>query len=434
MAKNTQNKKQNELDKLYATTDVTPDNNPLVNNERKEDVAAGQSPKKAPADQDGRGREKGKQGKGAHEYDRLVATGAPDEKAKSERHPKRPEKKEKHSFNMEAYDKLYANTDVTSGNNPLVHPDWQERSRSARPMDPKRAPIDNDPYFRHERGAIPRGRQSRYEAYDRMMRQDGIWGPEDGRMPQRGYRELEDDFAEAKAHAKETIERNVERGKERAQAYADVAEERFRSFKDEAQDRYYEARDRFEDAYGTAKDELYSGAREARARWASFYGEAEDRLSAFAEDAQDKWGDVKEAYNEKVHSFRMHADGEEDTFIEKSAIESLTKEAIAEVDGILGLADGLRGQLAAAVGYDASAGIAVRGKEKPLLVLKLILEYGAPGPHVLKQLRQVLKERLKETLDLELDAIQVEVVDVMTQGAYARAEAEKERLRNNRPW
>ena len=105
--------------------------------------------------------------------------------------------------------------------------------------------------------------------------------------------------------------------------------------------------------------------------------------------------------------------------IDEKAVKKMAGEAIYKADGVLGVAGGITDVLKS--GDDITKGITVSlgAGNKVSVSARLVMEYGKNVPDVIQNVSDALRDTLSTMASLEVDALNLEVADIMTEREYA---------------
>lgn len=134
----------------------------------------------------------------------------------------------------------------------------------------------------------------------------------------------------------------------------------------------------------------------------------------------------------EMNEMNMNATGgatpmPQDMKIDDKAIKKMTGEAVAQVDGVLGLEGGLTDMLKSS--DDVTKGLTVtlgeEGKTAKVSA-KIITEYGKNIPEIVMNVQNQVQQTLMSMAGLTVEKVEVEVTDTMTPEDY-QAKANKGR-------
>lgn len=113
-------------------------------------------------------------------------------------------------------------------------------------------------------------------------------------------------------------------------------------------------------------------------------------------------------------------------------LAKITKKVVAKVDGVLDLQGGILNSITSTFSneQDSTSGISINQSNDTCLVeLSMILEYGKKANEVFKEVDRLVKNEIYELTGVKVQAVKLEIVDLLTKEEFAKKKQEKEENR-----
>ena len=113
-------------------------------------------------------------------------------------------------------------------------------------------------------------------------------------------------------------------------------------------------------------------------------------------------------------------------------LAKITKKVVAKVDGVLDLQGGILNSITSTFSneQDSTSGISINQSNDTCLVeLSMILEYGKKANEVFKEVDRLVKNEIYELTGVKVQAVKLEIVDLLTKEEFAKKKQEKEEIR-----
>lgn len=113
-------------------------------------------------------------------------------------------------------------------------------------------------------------------------------------------------------------------------------------------------------------------------------------------------------------------------------LAKITKKVIAKVDGVLDLQGGILNSITSTFSneQESTSGISINQSNDTCLVeLSMILEYGKKANEVFKEVDRLVKNEIYELTGVKVQAVKLEIVDLLTKEEFAKKKQEKEENR-----
>lgn len=113
-------------------------------------------------------------------------------------------------------------------------------------------------------------------------------------------------------------------------------------------------------------------------------------------------------------------------------LAKITKKVVAKVDGVLDLQGGILNSITSTFSneQDSTSGISINQSNDTCLVeLSMILEYGKKANEVFKEVDRLVKKEVYELTGVKVQAVKLEIVDLLTKEEFAKKKQEKEEIR-----
>ena len=121
--------------------------------------------------------------------------------------------------------------------------------------------------------------------------------------------------------------------------------------------------------------------------------------------------------------------------VSDKVLAKITKKVVDKVDGVLDLQGGILNTLAKTFTNEDShsKGISITQQGKDALVeAGIVLEYGKKAEAVFNQLEKTIKDEVKTLTGVNVKAVKVNIVDILTREEYQKQQQdEKKDLENN---
>ncbi|MDO5044552.1 MAG: Asp23/Gls24 family envelope stress response protein [Coriobacteriia bacterium] len=141
---------------------------------------------------------------------------------------------------------------------------------------------------------------------------------------------------------------------------------------------------------------------------------ADDKLSISVtkDESLSKQNPVEDQTNESLE-------------FDDSVLEKIVAITVQEVDGIIEMKGGILSAIQEGLGgIDLTKGVDVELIDnKAEINLSVIIEYGKQVPKIFAELKKVISQNLKEMTGLDLRALNVRVVDVLTREEIAKRQS-----------
>ncbi len=113
-------------------------------------------------------------------------------------------------------------------------------------------------------------------------------------------------------------------------------------------------------------------------------------------------------------------------------LAKITKKVVAKVDGVLDLQGGILNSITSTFSneQESTSGISINQSNDTCLVeLSMILEYGKKANEVFKEVDRLVKKEVYELTGVKVQAVKLEIVDLLTKEEFAKKKQEKEEIR-----
>ncbi len=113
-------------------------------------------------------------------------------------------------------------------------------------------------------------------------------------------------------------------------------------------------------------------------------------------------------------------------------LAKITKKVVAKVDGVLDLQGGILNSITSTFSneQESTSGISINQSNDTCLVeLSMILEYGKKANEVFKEVDRLVKNEIYELTGVKVQAVKLEIVDLLTKEEFAKKKQEKEENR-----
>lgn len=119
--------------------------------------------------------------------------------------------------------------------------------------------------------------------------------------------------------------------------------------------------------------------------------------------------------------------------VSDKVLAKITKKVVDKVDGVLDLQGGILNSITSTFSNEenSTSGISINQEESTCLVeASLILEYGKKAAQVFNELDKLIKNEVYELTGVKVQAVKVNIVDVLTKEEYAKKNREEKNLEN----
>ena len=113
-------------------------------------------------------------------------------------------------------------------------------------------------------------------------------------------------------------------------------------------------------------------------------------------------------------------------------LAKITKKVVAKVDGVLDLQGGILNSITSTFSneQESTSGISINQSNDTCLVeLSMILEYGKKANEVFKEVDRLVKKEVYELTGVKVQAVKLEIADLLTKEEFAKKKQEKEEIR-----
>lgn len=113
-------------------------------------------------------------------------------------------------------------------------------------------------------------------------------------------------------------------------------------------------------------------------------------------------------------------------------LAKITRKVVAKVDGVLDLQGGILNSITSTFSneQESTSGISINQSNDTCLVeLSMILEYGKKANEVFKEVDRLVKKEVYELTGVKVQAVKLEIVDLLTKEEFAKKKQEKEEIR-----
>lgn len=113
-------------------------------------------------------------------------------------------------------------------------------------------------------------------------------------------------------------------------------------------------------------------------------------------------------------------------------LAKITKKVVTKVDGVLDLQGGILNSITSTFSneQESTSGISINQSNDTCLVeLSMILEYGKKANEVFKEVDRLVKKEVYELTGVKVQAVKLEIVDLLTKEEFAKKKQEKEEIR-----
>lgn len=113
-------------------------------------------------------------------------------------------------------------------------------------------------------------------------------------------------------------------------------------------------------------------------------------------------------------------------------LAKITKKVVAKVDGVLDLQGGILNSITSTFSneQESTSGISINQSNDTCLVeLSMILEYGKKANEVFKEVDRLVKNEIYELTGVKVQAVKLEIVDLLTKEEFAKKKQEKKENR-----
>lgn len=114
--------------------------------------------------------------------------------------------------------------------------------------------------------------------------------------------------------------------------------------------------------------------------------------------------------------------------VSDKVLAKITKKVVDKVDGVLDLQGNLLNTITSTFSNDeeSTSGISVNQEESACVIeASLILEYGKKAAKVFKEIDSLVKKEVYELTGVNVAAVKVDIVDVLTKEEYAKKQKEE---------
>lgn len=118
--------------------------------------------------------------------------------------------------------------------------------------------------------------------------------------------------------------------------------------------------------------------------------------------------------------------------VANKVLAKITKKVVAKVDGVLDLQGGILNSITSTFSneQESTSGISINQSNDTCLVeLSMILEYGKKANEVFKEVDRLVKKEVYELTGVKVQAVKLEIVDLLTKEEFAKKKQEKEEIR-----
>lgn len=119
--------------------------------------------------------------------------------------------------------------------------------------------------------------------------------------------------------------------------------------------------------------------------------------------------------------------------VSDKVLAKITKKVVDKVDGVLDLHGGILNSITSTFSNEetSTSGISISQEESTCLVeASLILEYGKKAAQVFNEIDKLVKSEVYELTGVKVQAVKINIVDVLTKEEFAKKNREEE-IRDN---
>jgi|SRR5699024_5021396 len=119
--------------------------------------------------------------------------------------------------------------------------------------------------------------------------------------------------------------------------------------------------------------------------------------------------------------------------VSDKVLAKITKKVVDKVDGVLDLQGGILNSITSTFSNEetSTSGISISQEESTCLVeASLILEYGKKAAQVFNEIDKLVKSEVYELTGVKVQAVKINIVDVLTKEEFAKKNREEE-IRDN---
>ena len=119
--------------------------------------------------------------------------------------------------------------------------------------------------------------------------------------------------------------------------------------------------------------------------------------------------------------------------VSDKVLAKITKKVVDKVDGVLDLQGGILNAITSTFSNEepSTSGISISQEESTCLVeASLILEYGKKAAQVFNEIDKLVKSEVYELTGVKVQAVKINIVDVLTKEEFAKKNREEE-IRDN---
>lgn len=119
--------------------------------------------------------------------------------------------------------------------------------------------------------------------------------------------------------------------------------------------------------------------------------------------------------------------------VSDKVLAKITKKVVDKVDGVLDLQGGILNSITSTFSNEetSTSGISISQEESTCLVeASLILEYGKKAAQVFSEIDKLVKSEVYELTGVKVQAVKINIVDVLTKEEFAKKNREEE-IRDN---
>lgn len=119
--------------------------------------------------------------------------------------------------------------------------------------------------------------------------------------------------------------------------------------------------------------------------------------------------------------------------VSDKVLAKITKKVVDKVDGVLDLQGGILNSITSTFSNEENptSGISIDQEESTCVVeASLILEYGKKAAQVFNEIDKLVKNEVFELTGVKVQAVKINIVDVLTKEEYAKKNREEEKKDN----
>lgn len=119
--------------------------------------------------------------------------------------------------------------------------------------------------------------------------------------------------------------------------------------------------------------------------------------------------------------------------VSDKVLAKITKKVVDKVDGVLDLQGGILNSITSTFSNEENptSGISIDQEESTCVVeASLILEYGKKAAQVFNEIDKLVKNEVFELTGVKVQAVKINIVDVLTKEEYAKKNREEEKRDN----